>query len=143
MGCGPLPPKSYEVNLLGGTIYWVEPLVGILTQDFHFSVVFAAWRWKRKYKEEINLQPCSCFAERDRSSIFFLKVKGLSFSITKEGGCGGVGVGTGDGLVVSSKIALHYTALLCRLIQLLTKFGEDRMNFSGQADRLTDKVTPI
>ncbi|KAH3896036.1 hypothetical protein DPMN_020207 [Dreissena polymorpha] len=33
-----------------------------------------------------------------RSSIFFLKVKGLSFSITKEGGCGGVGVGTGDGL---------------------------------------------
>ncbi|KAH3898000.1 hypothetical protein DPMN_022196 [Dreissena polymorpha] len=39
----------------------------------------------------------------NRSSIFFLKVKGLSFSITKEGGCGGVGVGTGDGLVVSSK----------------------------------------
>ncbi|KAH3716635.1 hypothetical protein DPMN_059361 [Dreissena polymorpha] len=37
----------------------------------------------------------------NRSSIFFLKVKGLSFSITKEGGCGGVG--TGDGLVVSSK----------------------------------------
>ncbi|KAH3879664.1 hypothetical protein DPMN_003570 [Dreissena polymorpha] len=34
----------------------------------------------------------------NRSSIFFLKVKGLSFSITKEGGCGGVGVGTGDGL---------------------------------------------
>ncbi|KAH3700666.1 hypothetical protein DPMN_075643 [Dreissena polymorpha] len=29
----------------------------------------------------------------NRSSIFFLKVKGLSFSITKEGGCGGVGVG--------------------------------------------------
>ncbi|KAH3740674.1 hypothetical protein DPMN_047384 [Dreissena polymorpha] len=25
----------------------------------------------------------------NRSSIFFLKVKGLSFSITKEGGCGG------------------------------------------------------
>ncbi|KAH3804983.1 hypothetical protein DPMN_133275 [Dreissena polymorpha] len=47
-------------------------------------------------------------AGADRSSIFFLKVKGLSFSITKEGGCGGVGVvvileGTGDGLVVSSK----------------------------------------
>ncbi|KAH3719193.1 hypothetical protein DPMN_062025 [Dreissena polymorpha] len=42
-------------------------------------------------------------ADADRSSIFFLKVKGLSFSITKEGGCGGVGVGTGDGLVVSSK----------------------------------------
>ncbi|KAH3873637.1 hypothetical protein DPMN_036874, partial [Dreissena polymorpha] len=41
-------------------------------------------------------------AGADRSSIFFLKVKGLSFSITKEGGCGGVGVGTGDGLVVSS-----------------------------------------
>ncbi|KAH3838613.1 hypothetical protein DPMN_112022 [Dreissena polymorpha] len=41
--------------------------------------------------------------QKDRSSIFFLKVKGLSFSITKEGGCGGVGVGTGDGLVVSSK----------------------------------------
>ncbi|KAH3879208.1 hypothetical protein DPMN_003110 [Dreissena polymorpha] len=38
--------------------------------------------------------------EINRSSIFFLKVKGLSFSITKEGGCGGVG--TGDGLVVSS-----------------------------------------
>ncbi|KAH3897708.1 hypothetical protein DPMN_021902 [Dreissena polymorpha] len=41
----------------------------------------------------------------DRSSIFFLKVKGLSFSITKEERCGGVGgggVGTGDGLVVSS-----------------------------------------
>ncbi|KAH3818726.1 hypothetical protein DPMN_120451 [Dreissena polymorpha] len=37
-------------------------------------------------------------AGADRSSIFFLKVKGLSFSITKEGGCGGVGVGTGDGL---------------------------------------------
>ncbi|KAH3692833.1 hypothetical protein DPMN_194587 [Dreissena polymorpha] len=35
---------------------------------------------------------------KNRSSIFFLKVKGLSFSITKEGGCGGVGVGTGDGL---------------------------------------------
>ncbi|KAH3839823.1 hypothetical protein DPMN_113260 [Dreissena polymorpha] len=29
----------------------------------------------------------------NRSSIFFLKVKGLSFSITKEGGCGGVGCG--------------------------------------------------
>ncbi|KAH3770955.1 hypothetical protein DPMN_172255 [Dreissena polymorpha] len=27
-------------------------------------------------------------AGADRSSIFFLKVKGLSFSITKEGGCG-------------------------------------------------------
>ncbi|KAH3754388.1 hypothetical protein DPMN_189056 [Dreissena polymorpha] len=40
-------------------------------------------------------------AGADRSSIFFLKVKGLSFSITKEGGCGGV-EGTGDGLVVSS-----------------------------------------
>jgi hypothetical protein len=26
------------------------------------------------------------FAGADRSSIFFLKVKGLSFSITKEGG---------------------------------------------------------
>ncbi|KAH3855635.1 hypothetical protein DPMN_098205 [Dreissena polymorpha] len=42
-------------------------------------------------------------AGADRSSIFFLKVKGLSFSITKEGGCGGVGVvviweGTRDGL---------------------------------------------
>ncbi|KAH3692511.1 hypothetical protein DPMN_194353 [Dreissena polymorpha] len=36
--------------------------------------------------------------QSDRSSIFFSKVKGLSFSITKEGGCGGVGVGTGDGL---------------------------------------------
>ncbi|KAH3775539.1 hypothetical protein DPMN_176943, partial [Dreissena polymorpha] len=31
-------------------------------------------------------------AGADRSSIFFLKVKGLSFSITKEGGCVGVGV---------------------------------------------------
>ncbi|KAH3895364.1 hypothetical protein DPMN_019528, partial [Dreissena polymorpha] len=29
-------------------------------------------------------------SSHDRSSIFFLKVKGLSFSITKEGGCGGV-----------------------------------------------------
>ncbi|KAH3795624.1 hypothetical protein DPMN_149179 [Dreissena polymorpha] len=34
-------------------------------------------------------------AGADRSSIFFLKVKGLSFSITKEGGCGG-----GMGVVV-------------------------------------------
>ncbi|KAH3878002.1 hypothetical protein DPMN_001882 [Dreissena polymorpha] len=36
----------------------------------------------------------------DRSSIFFLEVKGLSFSITKEGGCGWVwwSFGTGDGL---------------------------------------------
>ncbi|KAH3825617.1 hypothetical protein DPMN_127498 [Dreissena polymorpha] len=35
-----------------------------------------------------------------RSSIFFLKVKGLSFSITKEGGMWGVwwSFGTGDGL---------------------------------------------
>ncbi|KAH3779547.1 hypothetical protein DPMN_157350 [Dreissena polymorpha] len=47
-------------------------------------------------------------AGADRSSIFFLKVKGLSFSITKEGGCGGVGVGTGDGLVVSSKTENRY-----------------------------------
>ncbi|KAH3808604.1 hypothetical protein DPMN_136961 [Dreissena polymorpha] len=45
-----------------------------------------------KLKQEHRL------AGADRSSIFFLKVKGLSFSITKEGGCGGVGVGTGDGL---------------------------------------------
>ncbi|KAH3880681.1 hypothetical protein DPMN_004603 [Dreissena polymorpha] len=43
-------------------------------------------------------------AGADRSSIFFLKVKGLSFSITKEGGCGGVGVGTGDGLGKRSKL---------------------------------------
>ncbi|KAH3880892.1 hypothetical protein DPMN_004814 [Dreissena polymorpha] len=36
-------------------------------------------------------------AGADRSSIFFLKVKGLSFSITKEGGCGGC---EGMGVVV-------------------------------------------
>ncbi|KAH3879385.1 hypothetical protein DPMN_003287 [Dreissena polymorpha] len=44
---------------------------------------------------------------RDRSSIFFLKVKGLSFSITKEGGCGGVGTGDGLGKIVEDK-PLHY-----------------------------------
>ncbi|KAH3727748.1 hypothetical protein DPMN_053691 [Dreissena polymorpha] len=41
---------------------------------------------REKHKQEHRL------AGADRSSIFFLKVKGLSFSITKEGGCGGVGV---------------------------------------------------
>ncbi|KAH3730554.1 hypothetical protein DPMN_056544 [Dreissena polymorpha] len=63
-------------------------------------------RWELKQEHRL--------AGADRSSIFFLKVKGLSFSITKEGGCGGfgcdgwtgVGVGTGDGLVVSSKALL-------------------------------------
>ncbi|KAH3809166.1 hypothetical protein DPMN_137527 [Dreissena polymorpha] len=52
----------------------------------------------------------------DRSSIFFLKVKGLSISITKEGECGG--------------------------LQLLTKF-ERTLNTDRQTDRLTNKFPHI
>ncbi|KAH3816938.1 hypothetical protein DPMN_118463 [Dreissena polymorpha] len=40
---------------------------------------FAGWNeWELKQEHRL--------AGADRSSIFFLKVKGLSFSITKEGG---------------------------------------------------------
>ncbi|KAH3839435.1 hypothetical protein DPMN_112866 [Dreissena polymorpha] len=87
-----------------------------------------------------NLKQEHRLAGADRSSIFFLKVKGLSFSITKEGGCGGVGVGTGDGLVVSSKKnapttgghVFQATGTTFKFVQniiwtnLLTKFHDDR-----------------
>ncbi|KAH3839320.1 hypothetical protein DPMN_112748 [Dreissena polymorpha] len=93
----------------------------------------------------LNVKQEHRIAGADRSSIFFLKVKGLSFSITKEGGCDrflgamyrvrvwwsfysvrvwwsfySVRVWWSFGVYSVRSI------VVCQ-IQLLTKFGEDRM----------------
>ncbi|KAH3699143.1 hypothetical protein DPMN_074097 [Dreissena polymorpha] len=114
--CAPCRPYIIGTNNLT-TFHedWTINVTSRVLTRFHYSHIKKTAPPPRRHFHEDQTINVAVLASRlltrqehrlagaDRSSIFFLKVKGLSFSITKEGGCGGVlvicemGVGTGDG----------------------------------------------
>ncbi|KAH3859541.1 hypothetical protein DPMN_102358 [Dreissena polymorpha] len=99
------PTGGHVFQWIGTTFELNQDIIKTnICTNFELCRDFIGTRLLNKFHEDGTRNVASrVFTSKYRSSIFFLKVKGLSFSITKEGGCGGVGVGTGDGLVVSSK----------------------------------------